>query len=56
MRKIYVEVKVRLIINADEGVDIDDVISDCDYEFVSRTPGADITDTEIQEIEIKDSK
>ena len=56
MRKVYVEVKTRLIINVDEGVSVDSVIEDMDYSFTSQNDGADIVDTEIQEWEVTDSK
>lgn len=56
MRKVYVEVTTRLIINADEGVDIEYVLDEMDYEFTSATEGADIVDTEIQDWNITDSK
>ena len=56
MRKVYVEVKVRLIIQAEEGVDINDVIQEMDYDFESTTPGAGILEAEILEHEITDSK
>lgn len=56
MRKVYVTVKTRLIIVADDGVDIGEVLSDMDYSFVSQTEGADIEDTEIEDTEVTDSK
>lgn len=56
MRKVYVEVKVRIIMNMDEGTLVDDVISEMHYDFISNTDGADIVDTEIRDYEIKDSK
>jgi len=56
MRKVYVEVKVRLIVNAEEGVEIGEVINECDYEFKSQTTGADIVDTEIEDYKVLDSK
>ena len=55
-RKVYVEVKTRLIIQMDEGVEVDDVIQEMDYNFQSNTVGADIVDTEIRDYEIQDSK
>jgi hypothetical protein len=55
-RKVYVEVKVKVIIQADEGIDINDVIEDMDYEFNSQTDGADVVSTEIMEQTITDSK
>ena len=56
MRKVYVNVTVRLVIRADEGVDISNVIDEADYSFTSNNPGADIEDTEIVNTEITDSK
>jgi len=55
-RKVYVTVTTRLIIRADEGVDIDEVIQEMDYDFTSQTEGAEIEDTEITDHEITDSK
>lgn len=55
-RKVYVEVTVRLIINADEGVDVNEVLDEMDYDFISNTEGATIEDTEILEQEITVSK
>ena len=55
-RKVYVDVTVRLIINADEGIEICDVISELDYNFTSQTEGAEIEDTEITNHEVTDSK
>ena len=56
MRKVYVEVKTRLIINMDEGTDVGDVISEMDYNFNSQICGVDIVDTEIKDYEVIDSK
>ena len=55
-RKVYVNVTVRLIIRADEGVEINNVLEDMEYDFTSQTEGADIEDTEVQNWEIIDSK
>ena len=55
-RKIYVAVRVRLIINAEEGIEIKDILDEMDYNFVSQSEGADIEDTEIQDWEVLDSK
>lgn len=55
-RKVFVDVKVRLVINADEGVDISNVVDEADYSFTSNNTGADIVDTEILSQEIVDSK
>lgn len=55
-RKVYVEIKARLIIEAEDGVNINEVLSEMDYDFSSNTAGASIVDTEIQEHEVTDSK
>jgi hypothetical protein len=56
MRKVYVEVKVKLIINMDDGVEVQEVVNELDYSFNSQTDGATIEDTEILDHEVKDSK
>jgi hypothetical protein len=56
MRKVYVKVTSRLILNMDEGVEIEDFISNMDYDFTSNTDGVDIHDMEITDFEITDSK
>lgn len=55
-RKVTVEVKVKLTINMDEGVDVSEVINELDYNFTSNTDAADIEDTEIIDHEVTDSK
>lgn len=47
-RKIYVNVTVRLIVDIDEKVSIEDVISDMDYNFSSQTDGAEVAQTDIE--------
>lgn len=56
MRKVYVEVKVKLIINMDDDVEVGDVIQEMDYNFTDQTDKADIVDTEIMDYEVQDSK
>lgn len=56
MRKVYVTVTTRLIIRADDNVNIEDVLENMDYSFTANTDGADIEDTEIQDWEVTDSK
>jgi hypothetical protein len=55
MRKVFVEVKVALVINADEGVDISEVLAEMECSFPFDT-GADIESTEILDSNITDSK
>ena len=56
MRKVYVEVKVRILIRANDNVDIDDVLGDMDINFKSNTRGADVEDVLDVESKITDSK
>lgn len=56
MRKVYVTTKVRLIIQADEDQNINEVLENMNYEFTSQSDGANIIDTEIQNWQITDSK
>ena len=56
MRKVTVELKVKLLIHADEGKEISDVIDEMGYNFVYSEPGAEIVDTEIEDYEIIDSR
>jgi hypothetical protein len=55
-RKIYATLILKVIINVEEGIDVDNVISEMDYDFTSNTDGAEILDTEINGYEITDSK
>jgi len=57
MRKVYVDLKVRLIIRADDGQSIEEVLENMDYDFVAPNDvDADIEDMEIRDWEITDSK
>ena len=55
-RKVIVEVKVKLVINMDEGIEVSDVINELEYDFTSTVDGADIEDTEILDHDVTDSK
>ena len=56
MRKITVELKVKLLIHADDKADILDVLDDMDYEFTCDATDSEIVDTQIEDYEIKDSR
>ena len=53
-RKVFVEVKVRLVIRADEGVEISEVLSE--LQVTTTHDGADIEDSEVLAFEVTDSK
>ena len=54
--KVYVEVKVRLIIRQDDDANTQDVIDEMEYDFTDTTGKADIEDIEILDFEVVDSK
>ena len=53
---MIVEVKVKLILDMDEGVEVSTVINEMDYNFTSLTNGADIVSMEIWDYDVQDSK
>ena len=56
-RKIYVEVKVKLLLRTDaDDAGVNDALEDMDYAFHSNDDLTNIEDTEIIGFEIKDSK
>ena len=56
MKKVTVELKVKMLIHADEDKEISDVIDEMGYEFIYTEPGAEIIDTEIEDYKVKDSR
>jgi hypothetical protein len=55
-RKVWVEVKVRLSLEVDEGVEVASVMEEMGHEFTSSTSAASVVDSEILSHEITDSK
>ena len=55
MRKVYVVVTVRLIIQQEDGVDTTEVLQEMEYDFKSITEGAEIIDDEIRDWNVEDS-
>jgi hypothetical protein len=56
MRKVYVDLTVRLILNVDEGMEVGNVVDELDYSFDDTTGSATVEDTEITGHEVVDSK
>lgn len=56
MRKVFITLTVHLTVDADEGISMDEVVQEMDYNFMSETDGADIVDTQIVDFEVTDSK
>ena len=55
-RRVVLELKVKLIMDVEEGVSVDHIISDMDYDFSFNGEEAEIYDTEIENYDIIDSK
>jgi hypothetical protein len=53
-KKVYVTVKVRLIIACNDDADVNGILENMDYDF--STEDADIEDMEIKKWKITDSK
>ena len=56
MRKVYVTLNVQLIIEVEEGIEINEVINEMEYDFTSKTEDAVIVDSSIEGDEVTDSK
>ena len=54
MKKLYVEVITRLVVELEEGVNVSEVIQEMDYNFTSTTDGAMIVETEIRDYTSKE--
>lgn len=55
-RKVYVDVKCRLIMTVPEGIEVSHVMQEMNYDFTPSTEGVQIVDTEMKDFEITDSK
>jgi hypothetical protein len=55
-RKVFIEVKVKLVVNLDEGIEVSKFMEEVDYNFTSTLIEADVEDTEILDYEVTDSK
>ena len=56
MRKVTVELEMRVVMSVDEGVEISDIVNELDYQINDTTSTVDILDTEITDYEVVDSK
>ena len=57
MRKVYIELKFRVIMDVEEGVSVDDIVSELDYNIdYNFDERASVLDTEMLDFEITDSK
>ena len=55
-RKVYVNVKVRLILNLDDGIEVAEAIQEMDYRFNSTDDRFTVEDEEIVDYDVTDSK
>ncbi len=55
-RIVTLTLNVQLIVAVDEGVGIDEIVDELEYNFVDTTTKADVLDMGIMGIEIIDSK
>jgi len=55
MRKVTVEVKIKLLLSIDEGIEVSEVVNELEYEFTDITGKATVEDTEIIDYEVTDS-
>lgn len=56
MRKVTLDLTMRVILSVNEGVEISEVVDEMDYTLTETTTAADVLDTEITDYEIIDSK
>jgi hypothetical protein len=56
MRKVYVELKMKLVVRVDEGVEVSEVIDELEYDFKDTTTKATVEDMVILDYEVTDSK
>ena len=55
-RKVYVNLRVRLLLQLEEGVQAREFLDECDYSFTSSSGEGEIEDSMIMEYDIEDSK
>lgn len=56
MKKITVELKLRILIHADEDSNLTDLINELEIDVQDTTGEADIIDTEVLDFEIQDAR
>ena len=56
MRKVAIELKVKIQATLDEGVEVQEFVNELNYDFFDGTAKGDVTDQEITGHEVLDSK
>lgn len=56
MRHVTMNLIIKVSMDVDDGIEVDEVVENLDYEMYYHLNGADITNTEIMEHEVINSK
>ena len=56
MRKVTIQLEMRMVMLVDEGKDISEVVNELDCQVNDTTTAADILDTEITDYDVIDSE
>lgn len=56
MRKVFVNLTVRLVINVNEGTEVQEVIDELQYDFTDTTGKAKVMDSSIIDSDVTNSK
>ena len=56
MKKVYIEITTKIILNIEDNVNVDDVVNEMEYDFKIDSDQGEIIDTEILDYSITDSK
>lgn len=54
MRKVEIELTVKLFMRMDEGIEVEKVLSEMDYNFTFNTPGVAVDDSGICDHKVVD--
>ena len=55
-RKITVQVTFNIDISVNDGVDVDEILNEMDYDFKTNTNEADVLDSEMTNFELIDAR
>lgn len=56
MRTVTVKLTINLVLNIDEGVEVQEIVNDMSYQFTSEDTRATVMDEEITDSEVIDSR
>jgi hypothetical protein len=55
-RKVTVEMKIKLLLHVDEGVEVSHIMNELEYDIADTTSQATVMETEMLDYEITDSR